>query len=176
MPATPVPNGFPTVTPYLYVADAAAAIDFYRRAFNARESYRLTMPNGSTGHAELFIGDSPVMLADESPAWGNKGPMLLGGTTVGLCLYVDDVDGDGRKDILIGGNQYRVKPEIGRFDAGYGALFSGTKDRQFSFVPFSQSGIHIRGEIRDIKKLSVAGKPRIMVLRNNDYPIILEKQ
>lgn len=92
------------------------------------------------------------------------------------AVYVDDVDGDGRKDILIGGNQYRVKPEIGRFDAGYGALFSGMKDRQFSFVPFSQSGIHIRGEIRDIKKLSVAGKPRIMVLRNNDYPIILEKQ
>lgn len=107
MPVKPIPDGFHSVTPYLYVSNSAAAIDFYVRAFNAREVYRLTMPGGAIGHAEVRMGDSHIMLADESPDWGNKGPGLLGGTTVGLCLYVEDVDALFAQAIAAGAVQVR---------------------------------------------------------------------
>jgi PhnB protein len=87
-----IPNGFHSVTPYLSVKNGNAAIRYYQQVFGAKEIGRITMPDGSVGHAELQIGDSKLMLAEEMPAWGNKSPTTLGGSAVGIALYVNDVD------------------------------------------------------------------------------------
>src|SRR5437867_1440665 len=87
----PIPSGFHTATPYLTLNDCARAIDFYKKAFNAQEIMRMDGPPGKIGHAEIKIGDSIIMLADEMPG-GNKSPKSLGGTTAGVFLYFDDVD------------------------------------------------------------------------------------
>jgi PhnB protein len=87
-----IPNGFHSVTPYLSVKNGNAAIRYYQQVFGAKEIGRITMPDGSVGHAELQIGDSKLMLAEEMPAWGNKSPTTLGGSAVGIALYVSDVD------------------------------------------------------------------------------------
>jgi PhnB protein len=88
----PVPEGYHTLTPYVIVKGASAAIDFYRKAFGAEELVRMPMPGGLVGHAELQLGDSRLMMADEMPESGAKSPSTLRGTTAGLCLYVPDVD------------------------------------------------------------------------------------
>jgi len=88
--AKPIPAGHHSVTPYLTVNDGARAIDFYQRAFGAKEVMRMNGPNGQIGHAELKIGDSMIMLADEHQ--GAKSPQSLGGSTCGIFLYVKDVD------------------------------------------------------------------------------------
>ena len=88
----PVPVGYHSVTPYLMVRDAARAIAFYRSAFGADEVMRFNSPDGRIAHAEVKIGDSHVMLADEMPDQGFVGPQTLGGAGVSLMLYVDDVD------------------------------------------------------------------------------------
>jgi len=88
----PIPDGYSTVTPYLYIKGAANAIDYYKKIFGAKEIMRMSGPNGLIGHAELRIGDSMIMLADENPQWGTKGPQTLGGSATGLHLYVEDVD------------------------------------------------------------------------------------
>jgi PhnB protein len=88
----PVPDGYHTVTPYLIVNGAAKALDFYRRAFGAREQMRMPGPDGKVMHAEIQIGDSKVMLADEFPQMGARSPQSIGGTPVGICLYVAKVD------------------------------------------------------------------------------------
>lgn len=80
------------VYPYLRVHDAARAIEFYARAFGATESFRLTEPNGRIGHAEIRIGPATVMLSDEHPEYGIKGPLTLGGTSFSIHLHVDEVD------------------------------------------------------------------------------------
>jgi PhnB protein len=93
MPAVkPIPDGYRTVTPYLIVADCAGAIAFYARAFGATERMRHTMPDGRIGHAELTIGDSMIMLADEAPEQNARAPGAFGGSPVGLHLFVEDVD------------------------------------------------------------------------------------
>ena len=92
MGVRPVPEGYSTVTPYLIVADAAAAIDFYTRAFDAQELMRFGDPDGKIMHAELRIGDSRIMLADEAPQMGYRGPLALGGSATSIMLYVPDVD------------------------------------------------------------------------------------
>ena len=92
MTAKPIPDGYHTVTPYLIVHQATEAIDFYKRAFGASELMRLVAPNGAVGHAEVKIGDSPIMLADESPDESCRGPHSLGGSAVSILLYVEDVD------------------------------------------------------------------------------------
>lgn len=91
-PVRPVPEGYHTVTPYLTVNSAARAIDFYQRAFGAKEIMRMNGPDGKIGHAELRIGDSVIMLADEMPQGGTRSPQSLRGTTGGIFLYVDGVD------------------------------------------------------------------------------------
>jgi PhnB protein len=89
----PIPDGFHTLTPYLSVKGAAQAIEFYKRAFGATERCRIPGPDGkSVGHAEIVIGNSIVMLADESPAFGNTSPQTLKGTPVCFALYVEDAD------------------------------------------------------------------------------------
>jgi len=88
----PIPDGYHAITPYLSVKGAAAAIEFYKRAFGATEVLRMPRPDGRIGHAELTIGDSRIMLADEHPEIDFRGPQSLGGTPVHLHLYVPDVD------------------------------------------------------------------------------------
>lgn len=92
MAVKPIPDGYHSVTPYIYVRGAADAIAFYEKAFGAVELMRLPMPGGMIGHAEIRIGDSVVMLSDEMPEWGNKSPQTLGGTSAGLMVYVPNVD------------------------------------------------------------------------------------
>jgi PhnB protein len=103
----PVPDGYHTVTPYITVKGAARAIEFYKRAFGATEIMRFGDPNGRVAHAELKIGDSIVMLADEFPEMGNKSPQSLGGTGTSIMLYVDDVDTLWKQAIGAGGKQLR---------------------------------------------------------------------
>jgi PhnB protein len=88
----PIPDGHHTITPYLSIKGAAAAIDFYKRAFGAMEMMRMAQPDGRIGHAELQIGDSRVMLADEFPEMDFRSPASVGGTPVTLHMYVEDVD------------------------------------------------------------------------------------
>jgi PhnB protein len=92
MPVKPIPDGYHTATPYLVMAGAAKAIEFYKQAFGATEMLRMPGPNGKVMHAEIKIGDSPIMLADEMPEMGFRGPQALGGTPVSIMLYVQDVD------------------------------------------------------------------------------------
>jgi PhnB protein len=86
------PDGYHSVTPYLIVKGAADAIDFYKRSFGATELLRMTRPDGKVGHAEIRIGDSNIMLADEHPEMGYRSPQSLGGAGVSLMVYVDRVD------------------------------------------------------------------------------------
>ena len=87
----PIPDGYHTVTPYLIIKGAADALEFYKKAFGATELFRMEH-GGKIGHAEIKIGDSPIMLADEYPEMGYKSPQSLGGTPVSILLYVEDVD------------------------------------------------------------------------------------
>jgi PhnB protein len=88
----PIPDGYHSLTPYLSVNGAAAAIDFYKRAFGATEIMRMAQPDGRVGHAEIKVGDSRVMLADEFPDIGFSSPAAFGGSPVHLHLYVENVD------------------------------------------------------------------------------------
>lgn len=92
MTAQSIPAGYHTVTPYINIKGALEAIEFYKKAFSAKEIMRLTMSDGSIAHAEIEIGDSKIMLAETRPQWDNKSPQDLGGSPVCLCLYVEDVD------------------------------------------------------------------------------------
>jgi PhnB protein len=87
-----IPPGFNSLITYITVKDSVKAIEFYKKAFGARESGRITMPDGSIGHAELEIGDSKLLLADENVQWGNLSPETLHGSPASLCFYVEDVD------------------------------------------------------------------------------------
>jgi PhnB protein len=98
----PIPEGYHNVTPYLVIKGAAAAIDFYKKAFGAAEVMRMPQPDGRVGHAELKFGDSIVMLADEFPEMSVVGPKTLGNTSVALLLYVDDVDKAVERAVSLG--------------------------------------------------------------------------
>ena len=88
----PIPEGYPRLTPYLIVDGASAAIDFYCSVLGASERMRMPMPNGRIGHAELELGDSLLMLADENPDMNIRGPASIGGTPVSMHVYVEDAD------------------------------------------------------------------------------------
>ena len=92
MAVRPIPEGYHTATPYLIVNDAVRAIEFYKKAFGATELMRFPGPDGKLMHAEIRIGDSPIMLADEYPEIGARSPRSFGGSPVGILLYVEDVD------------------------------------------------------------------------------------
>jgi PhnB protein len=89
---SPIPEGYHTVTPYLAVDDAARAIDFYKKAFGAKERVRMEAPDGKIGHAELELGDSLVMLSDPFPQASTRPPKELDGTSASVFMYVEDVD------------------------------------------------------------------------------------
>jgi PhnB protein len=88
----PIPEGYHTATPYLIIKGAGDAIEFYKKAFGATELLRFAMPDGQIGHAEIKIGDSPIMMADEHPQMGYRSPQSLGGSPVSIMIYVEDVD------------------------------------------------------------------------------------
>jgi PhnB protein len=92
MPVNPIPEGYHSITPYLIVQGAAAALELYQKLFGAQVTMRLEAPGGGVGHAEMRIGDSMLMLADEYPSLGYLSPLARGGTPVSLVLYVEDVD------------------------------------------------------------------------------------
>ncbi len=92
MAVKPIPEGYHTITPYLIIKGAAAALDFYKKAFGAVELFRMPDQSGRIGHAEMTIGDSPFMLADEHQEMGYKSPSSWGGTPVSIVLYVPNVD------------------------------------------------------------------------------------
>jgi len=102
----PIPDGYHSVTPYLIIKGAADAIEFYKKAFGATELFRMEH-GGQVGHAEIKIGNSPIMLADEQPGMGYVSPKTLGGTPVSLMIYVEDVDTIFKQAITSGGVQLK---------------------------------------------------------------------
>jgi PhnB protein len=99
MAVKPIPEGYHTLTAYLAVDNASEAIEFYKRAFGAKERLRMDAPGGSIGHAELEIGDSLIMLSDPFPQSQARPPKELGATTAGIFMYVEDVDAVVKKAV-----------------------------------------------------------------------------
>jgi PhnB protein len=99
------PDGYHSITPYLVTHDAAAAIDFYKKAFGATELMRLPGPGGKVMHAEIKIGDSPIMLADEFPEMGIRSAKSFGGSPVSILIYTEDVDAMFAQAIAAGGTE-----------------------------------------------------------------------
>ncbi len=118
-----VPDGYHVVTPYIQVHDAAAAIEFYAQAFGAVERFRMPGPGGKVMHAEIQIGDSVVMLADEFPEQGAPSPQTLGGTAGSLLIYSEDVDVAFQRALEAGGHE--LQPPTDMF---WGDRFSKIKD------------------------------------------------
>jgi len=102
MAVKPIPEGYHSITPYLICSGAAKAIDFYKQAFGAVELFRMEMKPGHIGHAEMKIGDSIVMLADEFPEMNIKSPTTMGGSPVGILLYITDCDAVFKKAVDAG--------------------------------------------------------------------------
>jgi len=123
-----IPDGYHSVTPYLIVKGAANAIDFYKRAFGATEQFRMPTPDGRVGHAEIKIGDSTIMLADESPEMGYRGPQTIGGAAVSLMVYVERVDETFKQALAMGAKE--LQPLKDQF---YGDR-SGTVEDPFGHV------------------------------------------
>lgn len=105
--AKSIPDGYHTATPYMVVKDATRAIEFYKNAFGATESMRMSAPDGRIGHAEIRIGDSPIMLSDEFPEMGGRSPQSYGGSPVSILLYVEDVDATAERAIAAGAKVLR---------------------------------------------------------------------
>jgi PhnB protein len=119
----PIPDSYRRVTPYLIVNGAADAIDFYKKIYGATEIMRMPGPDGKIGHAELKIGDSVIMLADENVEMGHKGPRTFGGSPVSLLLYVEDVDRVVKN--AVGAGSKLVRPVADQF---YGDRTGGIVD------------------------------------------------
>lgn len=88
----PIPDGYHTITPHIVVRDAAKALDFYKKALGAEETFRMPGPDGKVMHAEMRVGDSAMMLGEEKPEMGARSPLAVGGTSITLSLYVEDAD------------------------------------------------------------------------------------
>lgn len=101
-PVHHIPEGYYSVTPYLIIKGAAEAIDYYKNVFGATEVMRMADPSGRIGHAELKIGNSHIMLADEFPEMDHRGPLTLGNSPVSILLYVEDVDSTVERAVAAG--------------------------------------------------------------------------
>jgi PhnB protein len=125
-----IPEGYHSITPFLVVKNCADAIEFYKKAFDAEERYRMNMPDGKVGHAELKIGDSVLMLADEFPEMKSLSPKSIGGSPVSMYVYVQDVDAMFNNAVTAGGIVLDgVKDQFwgdryGRLEDPYGHLWS----------------------------------------------------
>jgi PhnB protein len=126
----PIPDGYPRVSPYLIVDGASAAIEFYEKVLGAKERMRMPGPGGKVGHAEIQIGDSVIMLADEFPDMGAVNPKKVGGSPVMIMLYVDDVDDVFNRAIKAGATSTRpvenqfYGDRLGAFDDPFGHKWS----------------------------------------------------
>ena len=126
----PIPDGYPQVTPYLCVDGAKAAIEFYSNVLGATERMHMPGPDGKIGHAELELGDSLIMLADEYPEMGIRGPKAVGGTPVTISIYVEDAD--AVFDAAVAAGATAVRPvenhfygdRIGQFEDPFGHRWS----------------------------------------------------
>ena len=103
-----IPEGYHSITPYLIIKGAGEAIEFYKRAFGATEVMRMPKPDGKIGHAELAIGDSKLMLADEYPEMGYRSPLSIGGAGVSIMLYIDKVDDVFKRAIAAGAKELQA--------------------------------------------------------------------
>ena len=130
MPVKPIPDGYHSVTPYLIVKGAAAALEFYKKAFGATELMRLPGPEGKVMHAEIRIGDSIIMLADEFPEMGAVSPTTLKGVASSIMLYVPDVDAVAKNAVAAGAKEIRPVADqfygdrTGTFDDPFGHRWS----------------------------------------------------
>jgi len=138
MSVNPIPEGYTSVTPYLYIRGAAEAIQFYKQVFNATERMRLLGPDGRIGHAEIEIGGSVIMLAEENPERGAKSPPAFGGSPVSLLVYVPKVDEVFAKALAAGAKQLR--PVENQF---YGDRSGGFAD------PFGHTW-HVSTHVEDV--------------------------
>lgn len=138
MAVRPIPEGYPRVIPYLSITGAAGAIDFYTQVLDAKERMRMPGPDGTIGHAELEIGESVIMLADESPDFGNRSPKSLGGSPVSIMVYVEDVDATFAK--ALGAGATETQPLEDKF---YG-------DRAGSFEDPWGHQWHVASHIEDV--------------------------
>jgi PhnB protein len=138
MPVASIPQGYHTLTPYLIVDGAADALAWYAKALGAREVMRLSSPNGKIGHAEIDIGDSRLMLADQSPDFDAYAPGQFGGSPVSLHLYVEDVDTIATRAIAAGATL--VRPIEDKF---YGDRMGTLRD------PFGHTW-HLATHIEDV--------------------------
>ena len=126
----PIPDGYPRVTPYLVVDGGSAAIDFYREVLGATERMRMPAPNDKVGHAELEIGDSLIMLADEDPDMDAHGPKTVGGTPVTLHVYVEDAEAVFERAVQAGAKALRPVEDqfygdrLGEFEDPFGHRWS----------------------------------------------------
>jgi PhnB protein len=126
----PIPEDYPRVTPYLIVDGASAAIEFYREVLGATERMRLPAPDDKVGHAELQIGDSVLMLADEFPDMDARGPKGVGGTPVTLHVYVEDADAVFDRAVQAGAKALRpvenqfYGDRLGEFEDPFGHRWS----------------------------------------------------
>ena len=139
-----IPHGYHSVTPYLHIKGAADAIEFYKKALGATELLRMAGPDGKIGHAEIQIGDSPIMMADEHPDFQSLGPQTLNGTSVGIMIYVEDVDSVFEKALAAGAKMLR--PVEDKF---YGDR-SGTLQDPFGHV------WHVSTHIEDVSPEEMA--------------------
>jgi len=133
-----IPDGYHSITPYITVDGGAAAIEFYKKVFDAVERLRMDGPNGKVGHTELLIGDSVLMMSDEYPEMNARGPKTIGGSPVSLALYVIDVDAVVKKAVAAGATLER--PVENRF---YGDRTGTIKD------PFGHTW-HIATHVEDV--------------------------
>ena len=122
-PVRPIPEGYHAVTPYLIIDGAAQAIEFYKKALGAEELVRMPEPDGRIGHAEIRVGDSPIMLADEHPEIGARSPKAYGGSPVSIHLYVEDVDSTFNRAVAAGAKV--LQPVSDQF---YGDRRGGVED------------------------------------------------
>jgi PhnB protein len=148
MATRPIPEGYHTVTPYLAADDAAAAIEYYQKAFGAKERVRMLAPDGRVGHAELEVGDSLVMLSDPFPQGTTRSPKELGGTSVSVFMYVEDVDAVVKKAVDAGAE---VTMEVA--DQFWGDRFGSVKD------PFGHSW-SIATHVEDVPPEEIAERAK----------------
>jgi PhnB protein len=144
----PIPEGYHSVTPYLIVSGASRAIEFYKQAFGAEEVVRMPTPDGKVAHAEIRIGDSMVMLADESHDANARSPQSIGGTPVTIVLYVSDVDAVAAKTVAAGGKM--IRPVANQF---YGDRAGGFED------PFGHIW-HIATHVEDVSPEEMSRRMR----------------
>ncbi|HWX18642.1 MAG TPA: VOC family protein [Candidatus Binatia bacterium] len=128
----PIPDGHHTVTPYLILSNAAKGIEFYKSAFGATELMRISMPGGKVGHAELQLGDSRIMLADEYPEIGARSPQTIGGTPVTLAVYVEDVDAVAKRALAAGAKV--LKPVKDQFYGDRSGTFTDPFGHQWTIA------------------------------------------